>query len=111
MHSTDDEIVYPQQSKEMAWDLAANNVPHQLVIVDGGGHQFDNPGEHPTEAGIAQAIIQFFVRTLVYHQPLDTNPNGGTGPLQATPSTGNSGNSGATGTTGTTGGSPVAATG
>ncbi|HWF15451.1 MAG TPA: alpha/beta hydrolase [Acidimicrobiales bacterium] len=95
MHSTDDEIVYPQQSREMAWDLGANNVPHQLVIVDGGGHEFDNPGEHPTEAGIAQAITQFFVRTLVYHQPLDTNPNGNVGPLTSS----NAGSSGNTGNT------------
>ncbi len=62
MHSTDDEIVYPQQIQEMAWDLAANHVPHKLVMVDGGGHEFDNPGEQPTEAGITKAIVQFFVR-------------------------------------------------
>lgn len=67
MHSTDDEIVYPQQSNELSWDLAANDVPHQLLIVDGGGHEFDNPGEQPTEAGITQAIADFFVRTLVLH--------------------------------------------
>ncbi|HWD55377.1 MAG TPA: alpha/beta hydrolase [Acidimicrobiales bacterium] len=109
MHSTDDEIVYPQQSNEMAWDLEANSVPHQLVIVDGGGHEFDNPGEHPTEAGIAQAIVQFFVRTLVYHEPLDTSPSGGTGSppttstTPATPTTnGSTGTTGSTGSTGTT---------
>jgi acetyl esterase/lipase len=100
MHSTDDEIVYPQQSKEMAWDLGANSVPHKLVIVDGGGHEFDNPGEHPTEAGIAQAIVQFFVRTLVFHQPLDTNPNGSVSPPTTTGAAGTTANTGTTGDTG-----------
>ena len=97
MHSTDDEIVYPQQSREMAWDLGANDVPHKLVMVKGGGHEFDNPGEHPTEAGIAQAITQFFVHTLVFHQPLDTNPNGSVSTPSTTPSTSNTGTSGNTG--------------
>jgi acetyl esterase/lipase len=112
MHSTDDEIVYPQQSLEMSWDLAANNVPHELVMVDGGGHEFDNPGEQPTEAGIATAITQFFVRTLVYHQAIVSTPNSSVGtPTTETPttSTSNTGNTGAgagataTGTTGTSG--------
>lgn len=100
MHSTDDEIVYPQQSREMAWDLGANSVPHKLVIVNGGGHQFDNPGEHPTEAGIARAIVQFFVRTLVFHQPLDTNPNGSVSPTTTTPTASNTGTTGNTGSSG-----------
>jgi acetyl esterase/lipase len=76
VHSTDDEIIYPQQSLEMSWDLGANGVAHQVLMVDGGGHQFDNAGEQPTEAGIARAIVQFFVRTLVFHQPVATTPNG-----------------------------------
>lgn len=70
MHSTDDEIVYPQQSQELAWDLAANGVPHQLVMVKGGGHEFDNPGEQPTEAGITGSIAQFFMQALVFHRPI-----------------------------------------
>jgi acetyl esterase/lipase len=110
IHSTNDEIVYPQQSLEMSWDLQANKVPHELVIVNGGGHEFDDFGEQPTEAGIAQAIIQFFVRTLVYHQPIDSTPSSSVGAINGTPSTGtpttstsNTGNTGATGTTGSTG--------
>ncbi len=77
MYSTDDEIIYPQQTQEMSWDLTANGVAHQLVSVDGGGHEFDNAGEQPDEAGIARAIVQFFVRTLVYHQPIAANPSDG----------------------------------
>jgi acetyl esterase/lipase len=87
MHSTDDEIVYPQQSQEMSWDLGANNVPHELVMVDGGGHEFDNHGERPGEPGIAKAVVQFFVRTLVFHQPLDTNPNATTSTSSTSTST------------------------
>ncbi|HEY1830357.1 MAG TPA: alpha/beta hydrolase [Acidimicrobiales bacterium] len=87
MHSTDDEIVYPQQSLEMSWDLTANHVPHELVMVNGGGHEFDNPGEQPTEAGIATAITQFFVRTLVYHQPIVSTPNGATAVANGSPTT------------------------
>jgi hypothetical protein len=98
MHSTDDEIVYPQQTQEMAWDLSANHVPHELVMVDGGGHEFDNPGEQPTEAGIAKAVVQFFIRTLVFHQPLTATPASSN-----TGSTGNSGNTGSSGDTGNSG--------
>ena len=75
MHSTDDEIVYPQQSDELAWDLAANGVPHQLLIVQGGGHEFDNPGAQPTQNGITRAVTDFFVGTLIFHQPFNTVTN------------------------------------
>ena len=77
MHSTDDEIVYPQQSNELSWDLGANDVPHLLVLVQGGGHEFDNPGERPTEAGITRTITEFFVRTLVFHAPISSTTTAG----------------------------------
>jgi hypothetical protein len=77
MHSTDDEIVYPQQSNELSWDLGANEVPHQLMIVEGGGHEFDNPGEQPTEAGISRAVADFFVRTLQLHEPITNGTTAG----------------------------------
>jgi acetyl esterase/lipase len=80
MHSTDDEIIYPQQSNELSWDLGANSVPHQLVIVEGGGHEFDHPGEQPTEAGITTAIADFFVRTLVFHGPISNSTTVGSLP-------------------------------
>ena len=83
LQSDDDEIVYPEQSDELSWDLAANGVPHQLLTVQGGGHEFDNPGEQPTEQGITKAVADFFVGTLVFHQPTGggattTNPTPGT---------------------------------
>jgi acetyl esterase/lipase len=73
MHSTDDEIVFPQQTNEMSWDLAANGVPHEVVMVQGGGHEFDNPGESPNEDAIAHDVVDFFVQTLVSHQPIRSN--------------------------------------
>jgi len=80
MHSTDDEIVYPQQSNELSWDLGGNGVPHQLLIVEGGGHEFDNPGEQPTEAGITRAVAEFFVRTLAFREPINNSTTAGSLP-------------------------------
>ena len=91
MHSTDDEIVFPQQSNELSWDLGANGVPHQLLIVEGGGHEFDNPGEIPTEQGIAQAVAEFFARTLVFHEPVTNSTTEGNLPAGDTGSSGNTG--------------------
>jgi acetyl esterase/lipase len=91
MHSTDDEIVYPQQSNELSWDLGANDVPHQLLIVEGGGHEFDNPGAQPTEAGISRAVAEFFVRTLAFNQPITNSTTVGSLP-------GGDSNTGTTGT-------------
>ena len=99
LHSTDDEIIYPQQSQELSWDLGANGVPHQLLIVEGGGHEFDNPGEQPTEAGITEAIAEFFARALVFHQPISNSTTVGTVPPGD--GSGSTGNTGATTATAT----------
>ncbi|HSZ36427.1 MAG TPA: alpha/beta hydrolase [Acidimicrobiales bacterium] len=96
LHSSDDEIVYLQQSQELSWDLGANDVPNQLLIVDGGGHGFDNPGEQPTEAGITQAVADFFIRTLVQHRPIADTTEGSLAP-GATANTGNTANTANTG--------------
>ena len=69
-----DEIVYPQQSEELAWDLGANGVPHQLVSVHDGGHAFSTPGESPSQADIVQMIVGFFQQTLA-----DRHPSGASG--------------------------------
>ncbi len=70
LDAPNDEIVYPQQSEELSWDLGANGVPHELVSVTQGGHEFSTPGESPDEAAIIQLVVDFFVRTLVLHQPV-----------------------------------------
>jgi fermentation-respiration switch protein FrsA (DUF1100 family) len=95
LHSTDDEIIYPQQSNELSWDLGANDVANQLVLVKGGGHEFDNPGEQPTEAGITREITDFFVRTLVFHEPISDTTTLGTLPAGET-GTGNTAPTGST---------------
>ncbi len=101
MHSTDDEIIYPQQTMEMSWDLGANDVPHQVVIVKGVGHEFDNAGEQPSEAGIGRSITEFFVRSLVFHQPIENTTNtGSTGAGNGSGSGSGSGNGNGGQTTG-----------
>jgi acetyl esterase/lipase len=99
MHSTDDEIVFPQQSNELAWDLGANGVPHQLLIVEGGGHEFNNPGAHPSEAGITRAIADFFVRTLVFHAPIVSGTTVGNLPGDTATTTATTTTAGSTGNT------------
>lgn len=69
-YSNNDEIVSPKQSQELAWDLGAAGVPHQLVMVRGGGHAFDTKGEVPSEQAIVDEVVGFFVLILVQHQPL-----------------------------------------
>jgi acetyl esterase/lipase len=66
VQSTNDTVVYPQQAKELAWDLGVNDVPYTLVMDNGGGHEFDDPGAVPDEAQITSLVVQFFVKTLVF---------------------------------------------
>jgi acetyl esterase/lipase len=73
MYSTNDEIVYPQQSLEMSQHLAEKGVPHQVMVVHGGGHEFDNPHESPSEKNIARAVVDFFIRSLVLHEAISSN--------------------------------------
>ena len=70
LDSNNDEIVYPQQSEELAWDLGVAGVPHQLLTVVDGGHAFDTAGEVPSEHDVIAAVVDFFVRSLVQQQPL-----------------------------------------
>jgi len=70
LDAPNDQTVHPQQSEELAWDLGANGVPHELVSVTQGGHGFSTQGETPDEAAIIHLVVAFFVRTLVSHQPL-----------------------------------------
>jgi acetyl esterase/lipase len=70
LYSNNDQIVSPKQSQELAWDLGAAGVPHQLVMVQHGGHAFDTKGEVPSEGAIVNAVVDFFVHILVQHLPL-----------------------------------------
>jgi len=73
LDSNNDEIVYPQQARELSWDLGANGVPHHLVQVTQGGHEFDTVGESPSETAIIGLVVDFFARALVFHQPITSN--------------------------------------
>jgi len=70
LDSNNDEIVYPEQSDELAWDLGLAGVPHELVTVLDGGHEFDTVGEVPSESAVVTTVVDFFVHILVQHQPL-----------------------------------------
>jgi acetyl esterase/lipase len=69
LDSNNDEIVYPEQSQELAWYLGLAGVPHELLTVQDGGHEFDTVGEVPSESQVVGAVVDFFVRTLVEHKP------------------------------------------
>jgi acetyl esterase/lipase len=69
LDSNNDEIVYPEQSEELAWYLGLARVPHELLTVHDGGHEFDTVSEIPPESGVINAVVDFFVRTLVEHKP------------------------------------------
>jgi dipeptidyl aminopeptidase/acylaminoacyl peptidase len=62
LHSTNDRVVYPQQSQELAWDLSANAVPNHLVMVSGAGHEFNQGGGSPDPAQITALVVDFFVQ-------------------------------------------------
>jgi len=68
LDSNNDEIVYPQQSQELAWYLGVDGVPRQLLTVTDGGHEFDTVGEVPSESQVVEAVVDFFVRTVMEHK-------------------------------------------
>jgi acetyl esterase/lipase len=68
LDSNNDEIVYPEQSQELAWYLGVDKVPRQLLTVYDGGHEFDTVGEVPSETQVVQAVVDFFVRTVMEHK-------------------------------------------
>ena len=68
LDSNNDEIVYPEQSEELAWYLGVDGVPRQLLTVFDGGHEFDTVGEVPSESQVVNSVVNFFVRTLMKHK-------------------------------------------
>jgi hypothetical protein len=42
-------------------------------MVHGGGHEFNNPDESPSETAIARTVVEFFVRSLLFHEPISSN--------------------------------------
>lgn len=68
LDSNNDEIVYPEQSEELAWYLGVAGVPREVLTVTNGGHAFDTVGEMPSESQVVQAVVDFFVRTVMEHK-------------------------------------------
>ncbi len=70
IHGTDDWMIAPHHSKEMAQLLRAVGVPVTLVMVKQDGHGLDAPTagqvEQPSPDEIVQTISNFFTRTLAH---------------------------------------------
>jgi dipeptidyl aminopeptidase/acylaminoacyl peptidase len=64
VQGTDDEVVPETQSENFAAQLRADDVPVQLVLVDGGRHGLETPGENPPPPTIAALITSYLVDTL-----------------------------------------------
>jgi acetyl esterase/lipase len=64
IHGDNDKIVFLDQSQDLDWDLTVAGVPVQLVVVHGGGHELDTPGEVPDEGTIINYVLSFFVKYL-----------------------------------------------
>jgi len=57
-------VVPESQSEQLASQLRTDHVPAELVLVDGGRHGLETPGENPSPPAIAALITAYLVRTL-----------------------------------------------
>jgi acetyl esterase/lipase len=64
VQGTDDQVVPMSQSERLAAQLRVDHVPVQLVLVDGGRHGLETPGENPSPPAIASLITAYLVQTL-----------------------------------------------
>jgi acetyl esterase/lipase len=64
VQGTDDQVVPENQSGQLASQLRTDHVPVELVLVDGGRHGLETPGENPSPPAIAALITSYLVRTL-----------------------------------------------
>jgi acetyl esterase/lipase len=68
IHGDQDSIVPLDQSRELASALRSERVPVSLVVVQGGGHALDEPGERPDTKQLEALTVYFFVSELE-HRP------------------------------------------
>ena len=61
---TDDTLVSPHHSTDLAARLRAAGVPTTLVLVKHTGHTVATPGQQPGPAEIERTVRDFFARTL-----------------------------------------------
>jgi len=64
VQGTDDQVVPMSQSERFAAQLRVNDVPVQVVLVAGGRHGLETPGEDPSPPAIASLITAYLVQTL-----------------------------------------------
>jgi acetyl esterase/lipase len=64
VQGTDDQVVPMTQSEQLAAQLRTDHVPVDLVLVDGGRHGLETPGENPAPPAIAALITAYLVQTL-----------------------------------------------
>jgi acetyl esterase/lipase len=64
VQGTDDQVVPMTQSEQLAAQLRTDHVPVDLVLVDGGRHGLETPGENPSPPAIASLITAYLVQTL-----------------------------------------------
>ena len=59
LHGTNDTDVPYAQSVQMATALKDQNIPHELITIDGGGHGFDRNAEDPQVIAAFSRILSF----------------------------------------------------
>lgn len=64
MHGTQDTMIPPRQSRELAQWLRATSAPVTLVLVKHTGHGLNMPGEQPSATALVRMMTGFFVRAL-----------------------------------------------
>jgi acetyl esterase/lipase len=64
LHGSDDVLVRPHHSQDLARSLTAAGVLATLVMVDHTGHSMDSPGQAPSSDEVATTVVDFFTRTL-----------------------------------------------
>jgi acetyl esterase/lipase len=64
VQGTADQVVPMSQSERFATQLRSADVPVEIVLVNGGRHGLETPGESPSPPAIASLITAYLVRTL-----------------------------------------------
>jgi acetyl esterase/lipase len=64
LHGTDDVLVRPHHSQDLARRLQGAGVPATLVMVRHTGHTMLTPGQQPASIEVVGMVADFFARTL-----------------------------------------------
>jgi len=69
LHGTDDVLVRPHHSQDLARRLRAAGVPVTLVMVQHTGHTMATAGQEPSSTEVTAMVADFFSRTLAGRSP------------------------------------------